>query len=145
MSYRRKYKATGVINLLTGQYVAEGTPEWQTYLDWVALGNQPLPVLVTYRLPAAGDGIIRLEDTTRVCAVSIPNDIRNADWREYQAWLGAGNTPLPAITVRRPPEERSMYPTHREVHKAVIRAILQSNTADLQAIATRIQTAEQEP
>jgi hypothetical protein len=26
----------------------------------------------------------------------IPNDPGNADWREYQAWLAAGNEPAPA-------------------------------------------------
>lgn len=27
---------------------------------------------------------------------SIPNDPGNRDWQEYQKWLQAGNTPLPA-------------------------------------------------
>lgn len=145
MSYRLKHKATGVINLATGQYVPDDSPDWQAYLAWRALGNTPLPVLINYRLPSSGTGIIRVEDTAQIFPVAIPESVSNRDWREYQVWLGLGNTPLPAISVRRPPEERSMYPTHREVHNAIIKAILQSNTADLAAIASRIQNAEQEP
>ena len=34
--------------------------------------------------------IIRLPDNAW-----IPNDSSNADWQAYQAWLSAGNTPLP--------------------------------------------------
>lgn len=35
-------------------------------------------------------GVRRLMD-----GVYIPNDERNADWREYMRWLAAGNTPEP--------------------------------------------------
>lgn len=36
------------------------------------------------------DGIRRLPDYA-----NIPNDPENTDWQAYQAWLAAGNTPLP--------------------------------------------------
>jgi len=37
------------------------------------------------------EGVKRLED-----GAFIPPDPRNRDWREYQEWLKAGNTPTPA-------------------------------------------------
>jgi hypothetical protein len=36
------------------------------------------------------NAIIRLPDNAW-----IPNDSENTDWRAYQEWLAAGNTPLP--------------------------------------------------
>ena len=38
----------------------------------------------------ATDRIFRLPDNA-----TIPNDPENTDWQAYQAWLAAGNTPLP--------------------------------------------------
>lgn len=40
--------------------------------------------------------ILRLNDNGSIS--SIPNDMANADWQEYQAWLAADpeNQPLPA-------------------------------------------------
>jgi len=40
------------------------------------------------------DGVQRLED-----GAFIPTDPLNPDWIEYQAWLTAGNVPLPADVV----------------------------------------------
>lgn len=37
------------------------------------------------------DGVMRLPDMAL-----IPNNPDNRDWVEYQAWLAAGNVPLPA-------------------------------------------------
>lgn len=34
---------------------------------------------------------------------TIPDDPNNADWRAYQAWLGLGNIPTPAVTPVLPP------------------------------------------
>ena len=37
--------------------------------------------------------ISKLENGIQVAV--IPNDPANTDWQAYQAWLAAGNTPLP--------------------------------------------------
>jgi hypothetical protein len=41
------------------------------------------PVIATNR-------ILRLPDNA-----TIPNDIENTDWQQYQVWLSEGHTPLP--------------------------------------------------
>lgn len=47
-----------------------------------------------YKLQKGGSGVIRLKDMAY-----IPDCKDNTDWREYQAWLAEGNTPLPAFTA----------------------------------------------
>lgn len=39
--------------------------------------------------------VINAEFADRPEVASIPNDPLNADWVDYQAWLAAGNRPLP--------------------------------------------------
>lgn len=39
-------------------------------------------------------GVMRLSD-----GAHLPDDPRNPDWREYQRWLAAGNTPAPDRTL----------------------------------------------
>jgi hypothetical protein len=46
---------------------------------------------MTYTLIVNSTGVTRDVDSA-----SIPADAGNADWRAYQAWLAAGNTPNPA-------------------------------------------------
>lgn len=51
--------------------------------------------MADYKLTA--EGVLRNSDGAHV-----PDDIRNRDWRKYQDWLRAGNTPDPADPV--PPQ-----------------------------------------
>ncbi|MBU6188415.1 MAG: hypothetical protein KGR68_03780 [Betaproteobacteria bacterium] len=52
--------------------------------------------MAAYQLMAGG-GVLRAAD-----GVAIPADSRNADWRDYLAWIAAGNTADPAATITIP-------------------------------------------
>lgn len=47
-----------------------------------------------YKLSLQGNGVIRISD-----GACISSDPGNADWQQYQKWLGAGKTPEPAQTA----------------------------------------------
>lgn len=47
--------------------------------------------------PLAGTGVIRENDDGT--ETGVPNDENNADWRAYQDWLAAGNTPKPYVAL----------------------------------------------
>ncbi len=53
-----------------------------------------------YKLQSGGDGIVRVED-----GAFIPATLGNRDWREYQDWIAAGNTPLAADLPPQPPPD----------------------------------------
>lgn len=59
---------------------------------------------MNYRLTATADFVIRLED-----GAWIPAAADNADFRDYQAWLAAGNRPLPYV----PPPVQTPAPVTR--------------------------------
>ncbi len=60
-----------------------------------ALAAQPGKLIIlppgSYQLVESTRLVLRLTD-----GALIPNSPRSRDWAEYQAWLKAGNTPLPA-------------------------------------------------
>lgn len=66
-----------------------------------------------YKLHIDGESVVRLEG-----GGCIPKDERNSDWRDYLAWLAAGNTPEPAQT----PEEIAAEKAAAEAEAARIRA-----------------------
>ena len=52
-----------------------------------------------YQLTHQGNSIVRLSD-----GAFIPADMSNRNYREFQAWLAAGNTPEPAPVQSAPPD-----------------------------------------
>lgn len=50
--------------------------------------------VVTYKLSVYPNQVLKLENDIEVA--TIPDDMANIDWREYQEWLAVPNTPLPA-------------------------------------------------
>jgi hypothetical protein len=73
----------------------------------------------TYKLNPFG-GVQRLSD-----GAFIPEDERNADWRAYQEWLAAGNTPqaadpLPAPPPPPPPPEPIPLPTRWQIDQQTV-------------------------
>jgi hypothetical protein len=53
---------------------------------------------MTFQLTAS-ECILRTTDNA-----FIPPDPENLDYQEYQAWVAAGNTPLPYVPPEKPPE-----------------------------------------
>jgi hypothetical protein len=82
-----------------------------------------------YRLNADGS-VTRASD-----GAVIPNDPRNADWRDYQVWLGAGSTPDPApapVTPKAPPTPRQWLERLAPATESTIFAAAMGNAAILQ-------------
>lgn len=45
-----------------------------------------------YQLTSSEDVVFRISD-----GANIPNAPKNRDWKAYQEWLDAGNTPAPYV------------------------------------------------
>lgn len=85
---------------------------------------------MTYKLLASG-GVLRSD------GACIPEDERNADWRVYQAWVAAGNTPDPADV---PESERRMVPKGVIVERLIAAGKIEAARAAL----AQISVADQE-
>lgn len=66
-------------------------------------------------------GVIRTLDNA-----NIPDDLSNVDWREYQDWLGQGNTPDPVDSPPPPLTNDEIYNIaiqNQKVLKAIVLSI----------------------
>lgn len=83
-----------------------------------------------YRLSRDGFGVIRLTD-----GAAVPPDTANADWRQYQAWLAAGNAPDPAETAQEIADRqvREAALSARETDRHALIQLVQDLTASIQA------------
>ena len=77
---------------------------------------------MTYQLTTSGT-ILRLKDEA-----FIPPDPANTDYAEYQQWLAAGNTPLPAPEPPAPAPEPTAHEKLKRVGLTVeeLKALLAS-------------------
>jgi hypothetical protein len=85
-------------------------------------------ILMSYKLRLVA-GVIRLADGS-----FIPDDPRNAAWQQYQAWLGAGNTPEPADPP--PPPSQDELDAAAAKAYAKLQALIAMSPAQVQAWVT---------
>jgi len=69
-------------------------------------------------------GVVRMYDEAH-----IPADPGNRDWREYQAWLAAGNVPLPADPP--PPPSQDELDTEAARQYAKLKALREMTPAQV--------------
>lgn len=85
---------------------------------------------MTYQL-LNGPGVIRTAD-----GASIPDAPGNTDWKEYQAWLTAGNVPLPADPISTVPTSVSPLQARKALRQAglidQVNAAVAASTPDVQ-------------